>query len=555
MNTEITKEVSEAALRDMCNDEFKIELSNHLKCRYPIFFITTNEEVRFIDFLGHYCRVNGWDCNLWNSYDGMTELISGEDATTTSEDLKGGPLAVLDHIINEGRSFQQSKTSVENMKSKDIKGKIYVLLDFFRFIQETPDIERRLKTIASLNTVISVIITGPYYKTTDVLENLIPVLDFPYPNNNEIKKSLYDLVGCVSEGIPDIVVATKEKEEVLINSVSGLTLMEAETAFSKSIVSKKGWHIPTILEEKKQIINKNGLLEYFDRTVNINDVGGLKNLVNWIKKRKNCFSKEAEEYGLRKPRGILLIGYPGSGKSYAAKAISGYWELPLLRMDFGKLFQSYVGDSERNARSAIKIAEAVSPCVLWIDEIEKAISGVQSSGRLDSGVTSRVLSTFLTWMQEKESPVFVVATANNHESIPSEFLRAGRFDEIFFVDLPNQDERLEIFEVHLRKRNLIMKNFNVVQLSTEADRYSGAEIEKAVEQAMLIGFDDGKRAIDTSDVLKSLKSFYPLSKIREGDFDDFADWAEKRCIKANSTAVSRQVYSAASGPKKDLDIS
>jgi len=217
----------------------------------------------------------------------------------------------LDHIISQGKSYEHSKTSVDGLKGKGTKGIIFVLLDFFRFIRDDPDIERRLKSVAALNTIISVIITGPYYKATDVLENLIPVVDFPYANRNEIRHALYDVVTNIEEKIPEIRKITEEKEEVLLNSVSGLTLMEAQTAFSKSIVSTKGWHIPTILEEKRQIISKNGLLEYFDKTVDLKDVGGLKNLVGWIKKRKACFTKEAEEYGLRKPRGTMILGISG----------------------------------------------------------------------------------------------------------------------------------------------------------------------------------------------------------------------------------------------------
>jgi SpoVK/Ycf46/Vps4 family AAA+-type ATPase len=239
------------------------------------------------------------------------------------------------------------------------------------------------------------------------------------------------------------------------------------------------------------------------------------------------------------------------GKSYCCKAISGNWEMPLLRLDFGKLFQSYVGDSERNARAAIKLAEAIAPTILWIDEIEKGISG-NSGGRLDSGVTSRVLSTFLTWMQEKESPVFVVATANDHESIPPEFLRAGRFDEIFFVDLPNKQEREEIFQVLLGKRKLGLGNFDLHRLSTVSDGYSGAEIEKAIDEAMLAGFEDGKRSVDTEDVVLALNSFVPLSVMREADFSDLREWADGRCRKANAAFV--EAPESDFTLKRDLEI-
>jgi hypothetical protein len=240
------------------------------------------------------------------------------------------------------------------------------------------------------------------------------------------------------------------------------------------------------------------------------------------------------------------------GKSLVCKAISSNWHMPLLRLDFGRLFGSLVGDSEKNAREAIKLAEAVAPSILWIDEIEKAISGVSNNGRSDGGTTSRVLSTFLTWMQEKTSSVFVVATANDHSSIPPEFLRAGRFDEIFFVDLPNKQERIEIFEVLLRQRNLKSQDFSTELLADKSDHYSGAEIEKAIDNAMLVGFMDGKRKITTDDIAKALKEFKTLFEMRKSDFEELREWAETQCLKANEEYKDTANYRL--GAQASLDL-
>ena len=239
------------------------------------------------------------------------------------------------------------------------------------------------------------------------------------------------------------------------------------------------------------------------------------------------------------------------GKSLVCKAISGYWNMPLLRLDFGKLFGSLVGDSEKNAREAIRLAEAVAPAILWIDEIEKAISGVRSSGQSDGGTTSRVLSTFLTWMQEKTSSVFVVATANDQEAIPPEFLRPGRFDEIFFVDLPYLDERVEILEVHLKRRGLNPKKFDLHSIAVRGEGYSGAELEKAITEAMVVGFRDKRRVIKTKDIIDAMATFKPLSVMREGDFEGIREWAETRCRKAN--AVYKEKVEMGSG-EKELDL-
>jgi len=241
------------------------------------------------------------------------------------------------------------------------------------------------------------------------------------------------------------------------------------------------------------------------------------------------------------------------GKSLVCKAISSAWQMPLLRLDFGKLFGHLVGDSERNAREAIKQAEAIAPSILWIDEIEKAISGVQSSGQTDGGITSRVLSTFLTWMQEKTTPVFVVATANDHQAIPPEFLRAGRFDEIFFVDLPNVEEREEILQVLLRQRNIDFSTINIPLIAQSSNNYSGAELEKAIDNAMLVGFSDGLRPIITNDVVNALREFKSLFDMRKGEFVDLRDWADGTCRKANQEAITVTNLGQMSSAR-DLDL-
>ena len=285
------------------------------------------------------------------------------------------------------------------------------------------------------------------------------------------------------------------------------------------------------------------ILEFFAETTSLEDVGGLTNLIEWIQKRGDCFTEEAEKYGIEKPRGLLTLGLPGCGKSLVCKAIAGTWQMPLLRLDFGKLFDSLVGQSEARTRNALRLAEVVSPCILWIDEIEKGLSGVSSSGRTDGGTTSRVLSTFLTWMQEKDKPVFVVATANDHEAIPPEFQRAGRFDEIFFVDLPTEYEGEEIFKTLLRRKNIDpnkkeldtnSKVFNFKLLTDDSKNYSGAEIEKAIGEAMLVAFEDGKRHIKSVDISEALSNFQPLYDMRREELDKMRMWALDHCVRANS---------------------
>jgi len=596
---DVTVDENVRTMEIMGNEEFRQEMITLLRTRCPLFYVETDEEKRFKMYLDALAKVKGYKIFMWDNYNGMYDLVSREKAVSASDDCKD-PMEALTYIIGRGRSFNGNYEAVKSKKSEGINGEIYVLLDFFRYIGENPDIERQLKEISFHEGIVTTIVTGPQYTSTPVIESSMPMLNFPKCSKEEIKDVLYKIVEGVegkvgeqeraeqmrevSEQIDELDDNNKNKkkdekskkdnknnfvnsdllnlrkitetyEEDLINSVTGLSLPEAELALTKSIVQKKRWDIPTILSEKRQIINKTGILEFFDTSLTIKDVGGLGNLINWIKKRRDCFSQEARDYGLPQPKGLLSVGLPGTGKSLVCKAIAGTWELPLLRLDFGRLFDSLVGQSEARARSALKLAESISPCCLWIDEIEKSLSGGKSSGSTDGGTTSRVLSTFLTWMQEKKYPVFVVATANNHESIPPEFLRAGRFDEIFFVDIPNVTEKEEIFKVLLKRKGRNPDKFNISMLASDSnsDKCSGAEIEKAIETAMLTAFHDNKRDITEDDIIQALNDSTPLYKVSEDTFIDLREWAENSAIiRANSKLRADKIPSFEGN--KDLDI-
>jgi hypothetical protein len=313
--------------------------------------------------------------------------------------------------------------------------------------------------------------------------------------------------------------------------------MELECSSSHNIFTNNGWKEAKDIDIQRDLIQtRNGMKKVISKKYS-----GIKDTFDL-----QVDSEESRYYSND------IVSH-NCGKSLVCKAISSYWNMPLLRLDFGKLFGSLVGDSEKNAREAIRLAEAVAPSILWIDEIEKAISGVRSSGQSDGGTTSRVLSTFLTWMQEKTSSVFVVATANDHESIPPEFLRPGRFDEIFWVDLPNIKEREEILEVHLKRRGLDPKDFNLAAMAVRGDGYSGAELEKSITEAMVVGFSDKKRKIKTEDIINAMGTFKPLSVMREGDFEAIREWSETRCRSANEKAVETVNMGSGYG-EKDLDI-
>lgn len=311
----INKRESKTILNEMATEKFKTSLTTALCTRYPLLFMQLNEERRFLHFMEHFCIVNGYECQIWDTLNGLINLQTKEKESTQENNLKNDAIGILDYVIEQGRNYVNKREKVQEKMEKGIRGVVFVLLDFSRFVNPNPypdpDIERRLRAIANLNGIVTCILTGPRYVSTDIIENLMPCMEFPLPNKQEIRTSLYQVVSGIEDRMPHIRKSTEEMEEDLINSVMGLTLIEAQSAFANSLVSKKAWDIRVLLEEKKQIIRKNGILEYYDNLVSMDEVGGLKNLVAWIKNRKSCFSEEAAQFGLKKPRGLLAIGMPG----------------------------------------------------------------------------------------------------------------------------------------------------------------------------------------------------------------------------------------------------
>jgi len=335
----------------------------------------------------------------------------------------------------------------------------------------------------------------------------------------------------------------------IINSFRGLTVTECEQVCTYCMIKHTSLLPETISQQKRDIIKKSGLLDWIDESINMDSIGGLEGLKLWLSKRKDAFSREAVEYGLpSNPKGILLVGIQGAGKSLFAKGISSFWNFPLLRLDMGKVFSGLVGSSEQNMRQVFKVAESVAPCILWCDEIDKGMSGTKASSSSDGGTTSRVLGSWLTWMQDRKAPVFVVATANDVTSLPPELLRKGRFDEIFFVDLPNDNERDKIFKIHLAQRKRDYKKFDIHSLVKESQNFTGAEIESSIEAAMYEAFSDNKRDITTKDILLSLKNSVPIAIIMKEEINALRQWASER---ARSASIS-QTYARPSYDEDDL---
>lgn len=490
--------------------DFAKALSISLRARVTLLVVITPEEERAVSQIRTVCA--GWSparqCLVWNIVNGFTTVAGSSVLTSPAKD----PLAALEDI------------------TKTDENAVTILLDFHEF-WNNPQVKRTIKNLAQnfRYNRRTVIIVTPSDKIPAEFRDDAVIVRLPPPSALELGRELDMLVE--TSGIPCTL--TRAGREKLIQAALGMSLNGARRSFSKAIVTNGSIDdrdIDAIVAEKKDLLSQTDALEFYSLTESAENVGGLTVLKEWLQLRERAFTEEARNYGLPVPKGIALIGIPGTGKSLTAKMIAEMWHLPLLRLDAGALFGSLVGESEERTRRALSLAETIAPCILWIDEIEKAFSF--SNG--DSGTSQRVFAHLLTWMQEKSAPCFVVATANNISALPTELLRKGRFDEIFFLDLPNRDERREIFSVHLKKRGCIPSDYDLGLLALESEGYVGAEIEQTITDAMYIAFNDHLRAVTTNDILRCMKVQVPISVSQRETVTALRDWlAQGRAISAS----------------------
>ncbi len=487
------------------------EIEILVRSKYPILYIVSWEERRIESTLQTIATDLKRTLNVWTLTQGMKPpIVQPETRSTLSPELEA--LAQI-YQANEGA--------------------IFLLKDFHPYMKD-PRVMRLLRDIAfKLRTRSqTLIILGPSLNLPSDLEKDITVVDFPLPDGDEIAKVLDTAIAQMKDN-PKIDVTLKPADrEVLIKSCQGLTLDEIESVLARSIVESKKFDQNVVLDEKKQIIRKSGILEYYPPNTSLADVGGMDNIKEWLDQRTTSFTDKAREFGIPAPKGILLLGVQGCGKSLTAKAIAATWKLPMLKLDVGRIFGSLVGQSEENIRKAISTAESVAPCILWADELEKGFAGTSSAG--DSGTTARVFATFLTWMQDKTAPVFLIATANDVSALPPELLRKGRFDEIFFIDLPELKEREQIFDIHLKKRHRDPKTFKlkIKLLAEKSEGFSGAEIETVVIASLQRAFHEGRDLIQ-EDLNKEVEACVPLSVMMREDMEALREWAHLRARPAS----------------------
>lgn len=477
---------------------FNEQLDIYLRARFTVILVVTSEEERALQSVKEVCERTQRRAMVWDLADGFQFLTTPGGTPPVARD----PLTALEQIDKA-------------------EGNLLFILKDFHEAWNNPQIKRKLRNLAQRLkfTKKSILITSCLSKVPEELKDEIVIVNFPLPLADDLEAVLHGLTQ--TPGIK--VNLTPLGREKLVQAALGLTATQAQRVFARAIVSDgtlDDRDIDLVTEEKKLIIRESEALEFYAISETPENVGGLGVLKEWLRLRERAFTKEARDYGLPAPKGIALIGIPGTGKSLTAKMIGGLWRLPLLRLDIGALFGSLVGESEERARRALHLAETVAPCIVWIDEMEKALA----HGGLDSGTSTRVFGTILTWMQEKTAPCFVVATANDISSLPPELLRRGRFDEIFFLDLPALEERKEIFSVHLRKRNRLVQDFDLDTLAAESEGYVGAEIEQAIIDAMYLGFNDNRREFNTADILAALKRQVPLSVSQRETIESLRNW-------------------------------
>lgn len=499
---------------------FREEFKLLLRARYPLIYIPTYEEERLETAIREEAKNQGdRPVYIWDFVDGYHGNLNDQNFG------RRNPLQALEFVEKVHASAAG----------------VFVLRDYHRFLDDVA-ISRKLRNLSRLlkSQPKNIILLSPIIAIPDDLTEILTVVEFPLPNSEEIKAEVERLSSATGNSLNSKII------DELVRSCQGLSMERIRRVLARAIASHgelQPEDVDLVLEEKRQTIRQTQILDFIPATEQISDIGGLDNLKDWLLRRGGAFSQKARQYGLPHPRGLLLIGIQGTGKSLTAKAIAHNWHLPLLRLDVGRLFAGLVGESESRTRQMIQLAEALSPCILWIDEVDKAFSGLGSKG--DGGTTSRVFGTFITWLAEKNSPVFVVATANDIQSLPPEILRKGRFDEIFFIGLPSQEERSAIFEVHLsRLRPSNLRNYDIKRLAYETPDFSGAEIEQTLIEAMHIGFSQN-RDFTTDDILEAASQVVPLARTASEQIQKLQQWAasgKARLASRNTTLENKGIF-------------
>lgn len=516
-----------------------------IRARYPVILVSSTEEARvqasILGLLAASQRHARKDVFVWTMVRGFRQWDGQrlvDNAMGGQDDPIGSLLYALDHGVTDDQP--QGRPAV------------FLFKDLSPYLQD-PRVARALREVIGglPSTARTVICLETGMNIPEDLKRQVAMIEWPLPTVDEIAVILDSFTAGLPDGFPTHLNGDRE---AVAKALQGLTEFQAQSVLATAAIATgrlDAGATDFIISEKARLIKASGLLEFY-QPEGLSEIGGLDLLKSYFVTRRGAFTQEAAEYGLQTPKGALMVGVPGCGKSLAAKTLARLWKLPLIRLDVGALMGSLVGQSEGNLRQALKVAESAAPCVLWLDELEKGLSGVKSSGQTDGGTTARVFGSLLTWMQDKTAPVYVIATSNDISALPPELLRAGRFDDIFFVDLPNAEERAEIWRIHLSKARRDAARFDIAALVEASDGYTGSEIETAVGEALIAGFEAG-REISTGDLLQAVEARVPLSQTMGEQINEIRTWAKRRARPASST-VKAQTAQAGDSRAARLDL-
>ncbi len=524
----------------------------------PIVVMETVEEMRAVRLVRAACSAVNLATFEWSIASGLVRC--GSDIGELVPEVSHFSSTVAGHDSHEvgAQALYNSKEpaqALSNLEAMSLEA-AFVLKDFHRHMDD-PVVVRRLRDVGQKFSANrrTVIITAPSITIPPELGSLVEFLELPLPDKQRLRQIIDEM--SVRVGKTRTLKRTLDATglDVMANNLRGLTEEEAERAASQAIVTRYGVTPETVtdvLQAKKELLRRSGMLEFIETSENLTNVGGLDNLKGWLAQRRGTWEDSARAFGLEPPRGVIILGVQGCGKSMCARAIAGEWKLPLVKFDTAAVFDKFIGETEKRIQKVFRVAEGLAPCIFWIDELEKIFAGSgPDSASVDAGVSSRILAAFLTWMQDRKAPVFVAATCNNVTALPPELIRKGRFDELFFVDLPNQSERRQIFAIHLARRKRSPAQFDLDRVATASRGYSGAEIDTAVQTALYAAFSQAQagaergfasspqaaapvtRDVTTQNLLDALSQTVPLSITRSEEIQALRAWAKLRAVPAS----------------------
>jgi len=513
----------------------------------PIVVMETMEEVRALSLVRAACSELNMAVFEWSVADGLVR--SGTKEAVAPPDVQMRAAAArfgIDARESAKAAIYNTADPVQalaNLETMTLEA-VFVLKDFHRHL-DSPVVVRRLRDVGQKFSANrrTLILTAPSIQMPLELASLVEFLDMPLPDAERLRELIRETYTRMAGTHSLKLQLDAAGVEAMAANLRGLTEEEAERAISQSLVARYALSpdcITDVLEAKQALLKRSEMLEFVDASDTMASVGGLENLKRWLAQRRNSWEPQARQFGLEPPKGVIILGVQGCGKSLCARAVAGEWKLPLVKFDTAAVYDKYIGETEKRIQKVFKVAEGLAPCVLWIDELEKVFAGSgPDSASADAGVSSRLLASFLSWMQERKAPVFVAATCNNVSVLPPELIRKGRFDELFFVDLPNAGERKQIFSIQLAKRKRNAADFDLERIAERAKGFSGAEIESAVQTALYAAYSR-KQELVTDDLVKALETTVPLSTTRAEEIAELRAWAKERAVWASIPEAQRE---------------